>query len=297
MLDIEILQPDTIEEALSMLEERGEDAKVIAGGTAVVLMMKGGLIAPSALISLGRIQGMNSIREEAGVGVRIGALATLRECEISPQLRAANATLARTFGTVANVRVRNAATVGGNLAEADYASDPPSTFLAMRATVTARSVRGERQIPISGFFKDFYETALEPGEIVTEVLVPELSASTHSAYLKYVSRSSEDRPCIGVAAVVELLADGRCQDLRVAVGAVAAIPQEVESGESLARGQHLTDDLVAEIAETYSSNIEPLDDLRGSKWYRKQMIRVFVRRAIETALSESDLSKSQGTPA
>ena len=297
MLDIEILQPDTIEEALRLLEERGEDAKIIAGGTAVVLMMKGGLIAPSALISLGRIQGMNSIREESGVGVRIGALATLRECEISPRLRAANTTLARTFGTVANVRVRNAATVGGNLAEADYASDPPTTFLAMRATVTARSVRGERQIPIAEFFKDFYETALEPGEIVTEVLVPELSASTHSAYLKYVSRSSEDRPCIGVAAVVELMADGRCQDLRVAVGAVAAIPQQVEAGESLARGQHLTDELVAEIAETYSANIEPLDDLRGSKWYRKQMIRVFVRRAIETALSDSDLSNREGTPA
>ena len=290
MPDLEILQPETIEEALQLLEERGDEAKVIAGGTAVVLMMKGGLIAPSALISLGRIQGMNFVREEAGVGLRIGALATLRECEVSPVVRAANKTLASTFGTVANVRVRNAATVGGNLAEADYASDPPSTFVAMRATVTARSVRGERQIPVSGFFRDFYETALEPGELVTEVLVPELSAPTHSAYLKYVSRSSEDRPCIGVAAVVELMADGRCQDLRVVVGAVAAVPQEVESAQALARGQHLSDDLVGEIAETYSESIEALDDMRGSKWYRKQMIRVFVRRAIESALSEDAIA-------
>lgn len=270
-----------------MLGERGEDAKVIAGGTALVLMLKGGLINPSALISLDRIRDMNLIQDEPGVGLRLGALATLREGETSPVVRRVNGTLAKTFGTVANVRVRNAATVGGNLAEADYASDPPTTFLAMRAIVTARSSRGERQIPISEFFRDYYETSLEPDELVTEVFVPEIPPSTQSAYLKYVSRSSEDRPCIGVAAVVELMEDGRCADLRVAVGAVAAIPQEVEAGEALARGQHLTDHLIGEIAETYTSNIDPLDDLRGSTWYRKQMIRVFVRRAIESALSGS----------
>jgi carbon-monoxide dehydrogenase medium subunit len=285
MLDIDILQPESIEEALEMLANREGEAKVIAGGTAVVLMLKSGLIAPSTLISLGRIQGMDTITHEPGVGLQIGALATLRDGEISDLVGRANPTLAKTFGTVANIRIRNAATVGGNLSEADYASDPPSTFLAMRATVTARSARGERQIPMTSFFRDFYETALEPDELITEVQVPDITPSMRSSYLKYVSRSSEDRPCVGVAAVVDLTSDGRCKELRVAVGAVAATPQEVESAEALARGQELNADLIEEIAQTYASSIDPLDDLRGSKWYRQQMIRVFVRRSIESALS------------
>lgn len=290
MPDMEILEPETLDEAVELLQQRGDEAKVIAGGTAVVLMLKSGLIAPAAMISLGRLDGLDQITHEPGVGLRIGALATLREGETSPLVRRVNPTLAETFGTVANVRVRNAATVGGNLSEADYASDPPSTLLAMRASVIARSVRGERTIPLTDFFRDFYETALEPDEVITAILIPDLSPSTHTSYIKYVTRSSEDRPCLGVAAVVELHPDGKCEDLRVVVGAVASTPQEVESAEVLARGEHLTEELISEIADSYASAIDPLGDLRGSKWYRKQMIQVFVRRSIAKALSNGSES-------
>lgn len=288
MTTLELLQPESVEETVRLLGEHGDESKLIAGGTAMVIMLKNRLIAPEVLISLGRVQGLGGIAHEPGTGLRIGALATLREAELSPVVRGLNPTLASTFGKVANVRVRNAATVGGNLSEADYASDPPAILVAMRGRVRAVSPRGEREIPLTGFFRDFYETALEPDELLTELIVPDLDAWTRSAYIKYVTRSSEDRPCVGTAAVVELNADGTCRDLRVAVCAVAETPQEVPSAEAMARGRHLTEELLDEIADAYASAIEPLSDLRGSEWYRRRMIRVFVRRAIQQALASGN---------
>jgi carbon-monoxide dehydrogenase medium subunit len=195
-------------------------------------------------------------------------------------------TLAATFGKVANVRVRHAATVGGNMAEADYASDPPCVLMGLRALVTAQGPNGKREIPLTEFFTDFYETALEPDEIVTEVTVPEASRAAKQAYIKYVTRSSEDRPCIGAFAWLDLDSGGACRELRVTIGAVGSTPQEFPAVEGLAAGQKLGADLVEEIAAQYAEKIDALSDMRGSEWYRKQMTRVFVRRAIEEALAD-----------
>lgn len=288
MLAIELLRPSSLAEATSLLAEHGERAKIVAGGTALVIMLKNRLIRPSVLLALDRVRELRYIRHEPRVGLRIGALTTIREAEVSPLICEKNPTLAHTFGEVANVRVRHAATVGGNLSEADYASDPPCVLVAMRSRVKVRSVRGEREIPIEQFFRDFYETSLEPDEILTELIVPDLSPQTRSAYLRFLSRSSEDRPCVGLAAVAEMNSDGTCKELRVVASAVTATPQEIESIEVTARGQRLTDELIAEIAQGYASTIEPLSDLRGSSWYRKQVISVLVRRAIKKALSGRD---------
>jgi aerobic carbon-monoxide dehydrogenase medium subunit len=285
MANMEILQPTSTEEAVSLLSKHEEDCKIIAGGTAMVILLRNHLIAPSVLLSLGRLAELSTIRHEPGVGLRIGALTPIREAEMSPIVRAKNPTLAQTFGEVANVRVRNAATVGGNLSEADYASDPPCVLAAMRARVRARSARGERELAVTELMRDFYETSLEPDEILTELIVPDPAPSTRSIYLKYVSRSSEDRPCVGTAAVLEMEPDNTCKELRVVVGAVAATPQEIPSAEGLAKGKRLTPEVIEEIAESYAANIDPISDMRGSDWYRKQMIRVFVRRAIQKALS------------
>jgi carbon-monoxide dehydrogenase medium subunit len=285
MANMELLQPNTTEEAVSLLSEHGDDCKIIAGGTAMVILLRNRLIAPSVLLSLGKLTELSHIQHEPGVGLRIGALTPIREAEMSPLVRSKNVTLAQTFGEVANVRVRNAATVGGNLSEADYASDPPCVLVAMRARVKARSVRGEREFPVAQLIRDFYETSLEPDEILTELIVPDPTPSTRSAYLKYVSRSSEDRPCVGVAAVLEMESDNVCRELRVVAGAVASTPQEIQSAEAQARGKQLTDKVIEEIAESYAENIDPIADMRGSDWYRKQMLRVFVRRAIQGALS------------
>jgi carbon-monoxide dehydrogenase medium subunit len=284
---MELLEPRSVDEAVLLLAQHADEAKIIAGGTAVVLMLQNRLISPGYLISLGRIGGLDDIKYEPGAGLRIGGLATIRQAETSPSVREHLPVLAETFAEVANVRVRNAATVGGNLAEADYASDPPAVLVGLRARVKAASQRGVREISLTEFFKDFYETALAEDEILTEVAVPELSPNWRSAYLKYVSRSSEDRPCVGAAAFVDLDEDGLCRELRVVVSAVAETPREVADAEALARGERLTDELIGEVAERYAEAIDPLSDLRGSAWYREQMIRVFVRRAIRAALERA----------
>jgi aerobic carbon-monoxide dehydrogenase medium subunit len=284
MTNIELLEPDSVEEAVDALRQYGDDAKLIAGGTAVVLMLKNRLISPGVLVSLGRVSGLDAIRYEPGVGLRIGALATIRQAERSPVVREHFPALAQTFGQVANVRVRNAATVGGNMAEADYASDPPSVLVALRARVVAQGAAGQREIPLTEFFKDFYETALRPDEVVIEIVVPQESARGKQAYLKYVTRSSEDRPCIGACAWIDLDDRGVCRELRLTLGAVSAVPQEFPEAEAWARDQQLSGDVVRQIAEHYAQNIDPLSDLRGSAWYRRQMASVFGRRVVESAL-------------
>ncbi len=281
MPNIKLLQPNSIDEAVTLLGAQNDETKIISGGTALVIMLKNRLIAPATLLSLGRLSELRRIRHEPGVGLRIGALATIREAELSPLIRDQHPTLAQTFGKVGNVRVRNAATVGGNLSEADYASDPPCLLVALRARIKARSAKSEREIPLVSLFKGFYETALAADEILTELIVPDPQPGTRSTYLKYVSRSSEDRPCVGMAAVLETQADGTCDELRLVAGAVAEIPQEITAAEEQARGQRLTGPLIEEIAQAYADAIEPLSDLRGSPWYRKKIIQVLARRAMQ----------------
>jgi carbon-monoxide dehydrogenase medium subunit len=287
MPNIKLLQPTSLDEALSLLSTRGDETKIVSGGTALVIMLRNRLIAPATLLSLGRLQELRSIRHEPGVGLRIGALATIREAEMSSIVHEKQPMLAQTFGKVGNVRIRHAATVGGNLSEADYASDPPCVLVALRARVKARNAKGEREIPLTDFFKGFYETALAPDEILTELIVPDVAPGTRATYLKYVSRSSEDRPCVGMAMVLERQTDGTCKNLRLVAGAVSETPQEVASAETAASGKQLSSAVIDEIAGAYSTAIEPLSDLRGSAWYRKQLIRVMARRAMQQALAEN----------
>lgn len=279
-------QPTTLDEATHLLGEFGEDAKVVAGGTALTIMLRQRLIDPSALVSIGRLPGLDGIAVADGELV-LGALVKHRAVELSPLVRTQLPVLARTFGVVANVRVRNAATVGGVLAESDYASDPPAVFRALDAVVEATGPEGSRTIPIADFFVAFYETALRPDELVTGVRVPLLPPTAGAVYEKYVTRSSEDRPCIGVAAIVDFAPDGSCRDLRVAVGAAAEIPQRFPELEAELRGQKLSETVLRDLADAYADRIETLDDMRGSAWYRTQMVRVWVRRAIEHAAAEA----------
>ena len=263
-----------------MLAEYGDEAKVIAGGTSVVLMLQQKLIFPSVLVSLGRIEGWDFIRLEPD-GLHIGALTRLREAELSPTLREFCPALAHTFSVVGNIRVRVQATLGGNLSAADYAADPPAMLTALDARARLLGPDETREVPLSEFFLGFYTTALEPDEILTEVIIPNISETTRTAYYKYTSVSVEGRPCVAVGALADFDADGKCKDLRIAVGAAVETPQRVTEAEALAHGQTLTDELVAAIAEEYARTLDPLSDVRGSAWYRREMIGVFVKRALQ----------------
>ncbi len=277
-MSFDFRQPGTLEEALHILEEQGDHSKVMAGGTALVLLLQERLIAPEAIVSLERIPELSGIRL-VGDSLHIGAMTLLRDIERSPMVVEHAPLLARACCEVGNVRVRNQATLGGNLAEADYASDPPAALLALDALVQVASARGSRQIPVEAFWVGFYTTVLEPQELITEIVLPRPTAGTRMTYLKYKSRSSEDRPCTGVAAAASYEAD-RCLELRVAVGAACETPQRLAAYEQMARGAVLTDSLIDAIAEGYAADIETLDDMRGSSWYRSQMIRTHVRRAL-----------------
>ena len=278
-----LLQPRSAEEAVALLDRYEDDAKVVAGATALTIMLRQGLIAPRALVSIGGLPGLRAIEAEDGM-LRLGALATHREVELNRLVQERLPVLASTFGRVANVRVRNVATVGGVLAEADYASDPPAVFLALDAEVDVLGPSGARTIPIAEFFQGFYETALGPNELVTGVRVPLPAAGTSAVYEKFITRSSEDRPCLGVIAAVRLADDGRtCAELRVGVGAASETPQRFPEFEAQAQGQELTEDLLRTIADRYAESIDTLADLRGSAWYRTEMVRVWVRRATERA--------------
>ncbi len=257
------MAPASLEEALALRAERGDEATVLAGGTFLGILMNQGFLAPSALLSLGRVDELRAIAVEGGE-LRLGAMATHRAVERSEVVRDAWPVLARAFSLVASARVRNQATVGGVLADADYASDPPAMLAALDARAVLRSPRGERSVSVGELILGYYETCIEPDELLVQVRVPPQPA--RATYRKFRSRSSEDRPCAAVAAV---RGDG---GLRVVVGAVAETPQDFPE---------LCDGEPADVAARYAERIEPLSDSRGSAAYRRRVIAAEVRRAVE----------------
>lgn len=276
-MSVEFLRPKDIAEACQALAAGGAEARVVAGGTALSLMIRHGLTRPERLVSLEDVAGLRHITQ-AEDGLRIGAMVCLRDIELHPGIRRAYPALALACGEVGNVRVRNQATLGGNLSEADYASDPPPALLVLNAFVRTTSPEGERTVPLGQFFRGVLTTDLRPSEILVEIVVPP-PTGLRSTFLKFRSRSSEDRPCLAVAAAAVF--DGnRCADLRLAVGAACETPLRLAAAEALAEGRRLTAELIDEIATAYAEGIEPIDDLRGSAWYRRELTRVFIERAL-----------------
>ena len=269
---IEWLAPSSLRDAVALRADRGDDATVLAGGTFVGILMNQGLLRPSALLSLGRVEDLRGIAVEDGE-LRLGATVTHREVERDARVRAGWPALARTFAVVASPRVRNQATVGGVLADADYASDPPAMLQALGARAVLRSPRGDRAVGIDELILGYYDTSIAPDELLVEVRVP--AARERAVYRKFRSRSTEDRPCVAVAAVRDR------RRLRVVVGAVAERPQEFPDVCALADGRELDRALAMEIGAGYAARIAAIDDARGSAAYRRRVTAVEVRRAIE----------------
>jgi carbon-monoxide dehydrogenase medium subunit len=258
------LAPDTLEEALELKAEFGDDVTVLAGGTFLGILINQGFLRPVKLLSLAALDGFDTIARDGDV-LRLGPMACHRAVELSPLVHQHVPSAARAFGLVASARVRNQATVGGVLADADYASDPPAMLMALGASVTLRSTRGARSVAVSDLIVGHYQTCIGTDELLTEVHVP-LGAGA-ATYRKFRSRSAEDRPCVTVAAV------RRGDRLRVVVGAVAEKPQEFPD---------VCSGTPAEIGEAYGELISPISDARGSAAYRKRVIAVEVERALAT---------------
>jgi carbon-monoxide dehydrogenase medium subunit len=270
--------PSSLAEALALRSRLGDDAVVVAGGTFTGILVANGLIRPRAFIHLARIPGLDHVRIAGEL--RLGALVTHRSVERSSAIReSAWTSIAECFAQVASPRIRNQATVGGALCDADYASDPPTLLCALGARVRLSGPTGDREIPVADFIEDHYQTKLSGGELLVEVIVPR--PPSHVSYFKFRSRSSEDRPCVGVALAADLDRGGRCQSLRIAIGAVSGRPQEFPEACAPAIGALITPAVAAEVARRYSEMTPTLSDVRGSAAYRSRVITVLVRRGLE----------------
>jgi carbon-monoxide dehydrogenase medium subunit len=278
---VRFLRPGTLVEVSTLAHEHEWDAKLISGGTAVVLMLQQGLISPNVLISLDGLSDVAGWREVVpdGDGVRVGGGVRLADVARSADVRRAAPSLATAAGLVGNSRIRNAATLGGNVAEADYASDPPAVLVALGAQIEVRDGDAVRTVPAADMFTDFYTTDLRTGEVVTAVHVPAPGPGTRSSYTKFCSRSAEDRPCVGIATALRL-EDGALAALEVVVGAVAGTPQRWPDVTSAVVGRPLDEATADQVAEGCAASVDPLDDARGSGWYRREMVRVLVRRSL-----------------
>jgi aerobic carbon-monoxide dehydrogenase medium subunit len=263
------MAPRTVAEAVRLKAEWPE-ATVVAGGTFVGILTRQGLLASEDWISLQNVRELRELSTSAELA--LGAMVTHRRIELDPDIAAGWPGVRQVFAAVASPRVRNAATVGGVLGDADYASDPPAMLVALDAWVEALSVRGLRRIRVADLILGHYQTSLEEDELITRVLVPR--GRHHVTYRKLRTRSREDRPCVAVAASLHA---GR---VSVVVGAVAERPQVFP--DLCATWDPGDGASAREIATGYADRIDPIDDNRGSAAYRTRMIAVEVRRALET---------------
>ncbi|WP_291419843.1 FAD binding domain-containing protein [Actinophytocola sp.] len=287
-----LARPQTLAEACTLAAERGDDAKFVSGGTAVVLMLTQGLIAPETLISLDGLRGDAALpgwtaAEGTPGELVIGGGMTLADVARDPLVRDLAPSLAHAASMVGNVRIRNVATLGGNVAEADYASDPPCVLVSLGAELDVVGPEGRRTIPAREMFLDFYTTALATGEVLTAIRVPRHPRAS-ADYLKFCSVSAEDRPCVGVATVLELTGDGEVVALDAAIGAVGSVPQRFEDVLSDEVGRVWSAEIASRVAQEYARRITPMDDARGSRAYRGRLIDVLVRRSLATVAREQE---------
>ncbi|HEX9268897.1 MAG TPA: xanthine dehydrogenase family protein subunit M [Candidatus Limnocylindria bacterium] len=279
MNGFDYVEPASLGEALEAVARDGDDAIVMAGGTAVVLLLKQDLIRPARVLALRRLDALRGIASDGTL--RIGALETHAALARSRAVHEHAPALAATFASVATVRIREQATVGGNLAHADPAQDPPVTLLALDAViVVASSARGERRIPIAELFVDLFETSLEPDELVLRVEIPPLPDGARATYKKFLPRSADDYATVSVAAVLARDASGRCTHARIALGAAGPVPLRARDAERSLEGHVVDDSAIHQAGALAAAETDPIEDLRGGADYKRAMAAVWTERAL-----------------
>jgi carbon-monoxide dehydrogenase medium subunit len=276
------LQPKTLKSALILLEKYGDDARAIAGGTSLLIMMRQRLLLPRVVVSLAEIPKFDRITYNAKSGLTIGAGARHRDIELSPAVRQHYPLLHETFHKVAQPRIRNMGTIGGNLAAGDPLTDPGASLIALDAEVVLTSRAGERVMKLDEFFVDYYQTALNPGELLSEIRVPPPSRP-YWAHIKFTPRSIEDFATVGIALTVRMQ-NGVCEDIRLGLNSVASTIVHATKAEAVLRGFEVSEAKLQELGEVAATEIDPVDDNRGSAEYKREMVKVLVTRAAKDAL-------------
>jgi carbon-monoxide dehydrogenase medium subunit len=270
--------PESLDEAIRMLHENGEDAKLLAGGHSLLPLMKLRIARPSVLIDLRRIPGLHGIEQRNG-GWRIGPMTRHADLQDTTEL----GVVARAASLIADQQVRNRGTIGGSLAHGDPASDLPAVLLALEGGVTARGPDGERTIEASELFRDYMTTSLAPDEVITDVQLPALDGYGFG-YQKF-TRRAEDWAMVGVCALVSRAADGTCDDVRIGLTNMGATPLRVTAAEDALRGGALDDGSIAAAAEQAAEGTDPPGDLNATPEYKRHLARVLTKRALEEATS------------
>src|SRR5215510_4896811 len=286
MTAFELVEPSSLGEALGLLDPDDPAVRPIAGGTALMLMMKTGLYRPRRLVSLralGRPLTMIAATPEGGLD--IGAMVRLAQIERSAVVRQAAPVVADTLLTHSNVRVRNVATVGGNLAHGDPHMDLPPVLIALGASVATASPKGERVLPVEDLFAGYYETVLERNELITELRIP-AQGKRRAAYLKVTAGSADDWPALGVAASVE--AEGKAiKSIRLVASAATEKATRLKAAEKVLAGTAIDAAALARAGDAAAGEVEILADVRGSAAYKRELLRVHVGRAVQQALASN----------
>jgi aerobic carbon-monoxide dehydrogenase medium subunit len=272
----EYAAPDSLAEAIRLLDEGGEDAKLLAGGHSLIPLMKLRLAAPSLLVDLRRVDGLRGI-DKANGGWRIGAMTRHVDLQVHEELGLVSVA-AR---SIADQQVRNRGTIGGSLAHGDPASDLPAVLVAAEGSVTVQGSGGEREIAAADLFQDYLTTAIAPGEVMTSVSVP-IGAGWGFGYEKF-NRRVEDWAMVGVCALVRKAADGSCEDVRVGLTNMGSTPLRATATEEALRGGGLDADAIARAAELAAEGTDPPADLNASSDYKRNLARVLTGRALHEA--------------
>jgi carbon-monoxide dehydrogenase medium subunit len=282
MTPFELLEPRSLPEALALLDPDDPSVRPIAGGTALMLMMKAGVFRPLRLVSLRGVAQLTSIATAGDGALKIGAMTPLSVLERSDAVREHAPVITRMLRTLSNVRVRNVATVGGHLAHADPHMDLPPVLIALGALVSVAGPSGARTIPVEDLFAGYFETVLARDELITALVVPAQGAR-RACYLKCTTRAVHDWPALGVA--VSLDRDGDAvRDASVVISAATEKPTRLPSVEALWRGARVDDALLRLAGEAAAEEAELISDGQGSAAYKKQLVRVYVARALRAAL-------------
>lgn len=290
MKNFDYLEPATVAEACALLKQHAGEAKIFAGGSHVTILLKQGLYQPKALINIKKISELKGIRFDPAEGLGIGALVTHRELETSALVKEKFPVLCEAEKEVANIRVRNMGTVGGNLASGEPLTDLSQIFIALDGKLEIEGPNGRRTIAVEELFLDFYTTSLAEDEIITRVVLPPLPAGSGIDYIRFSSSSVVDKPCAGVA-VRFTLDKELVQTARVVLGCVGPTPVRARQAETTLMGKEISLELAAAAGKIASQECSPTDDLRGSEHYKRAIIGTLVKRAALEAYTQAKESK------
>ena len=277
--------PTTLDEAISLLHEYGDDAKILAGGHSLVPMMKLRFASPTHLIDINNIPGLSYVKEEDGF-LKIGAMTREVDMEESELVKSKYHIFTDATKLIADPQVRNFGTIGGNLAHGDAANDHPAVMLALGAEVEITGKEGKRTVSIDEFFHGFYMTAVQHGEVLTEIKFPAASGNCGSAYFK-AERKVGDYATAGVATMVKLDDSGKCIKAGIGLTNVNATPMRVSRAEELLAGSDLSDAVIEQAAQMASEDCNPSADLRGDEDYKRHLVKVITKRMLHKAIARA----------